>query len=211
MAFYGDAMSTFAPSEESIDLLTTAYDMAVPKYGFDHFTTESIRRALARTYGTLGQPEKGIPYALDDLKSVNRTYGEESIQYANALFEIGRLYQYAEDFESAKESLEQANDLRKQQWPKGHAQIVTSQVYLAQVLYELGEHERAVMLIEEIFPYIQDLRNARTYAAANSVRIQVRLDAGDQEGADALVDQTYIHMNSLGLDDEQMREVLRDN
>lgn len=211
MALYGDAMSTFAPSHESIDLLTNAYDMAVPKYGFDHFTTESIRRALARTYGTLGQPEKGIPYALDDLKSVSRTYGEESIQYANALFELGRLYQYAEDFESAKESLEQANDLRKQQWPKGHAQIVTSQIYLAQVLYELGEHERAVMLVEEIFPYIQDLRNARTYAAANSVRIQVRLDAGDQEGADALVDQTYKHMKSLGLDDDQMREVLRDN
>ncbi len=208
MALYGDALASYAPSQQAAEMLKAAYDMAIPKYGYDHYTTESIRRGLARVYGKLGRPEEGIPYALDDLESAARANGEESIQYANALFELGRLYNYAGDFENAKERMERANTLRKQQWPEGHIQIVTSQITLAQILYELGEAARAVQLVDEMFPYIQDRRNARTYAAANAVRISARLDAGDQAGADALIDETYAHMQSLGLSQEEIREVL---
>lgn len=208
MALYGDALASYAPSQQAAEMLKAAYDMAIPKYGYDHYTTESIRRGLARVYGKLGRPEEGIPYALDDLESAARANGEESIQYTNALFELGRLYNYAGDFENAKERMERANTLRKQQWPEGHIQIVTSQITLAQILYELGEAARAVELVDEMFPYIQDRRNARTYAAANAVRISARLDAGDQTGADALIDETYAHMQSLGLSQEEIREVL---
>ncbi len=208
MALYGDALATYAPTEEAAKMLKAAYDMAVPKYGYDHYTTESIRRGLARVYGKLGRPEEGIPYALDDLDSVARANGEESVQYANALFELARLLYYAQRYEEAKLRMQRANDLRKSQWPQGHPQVVTSQIILAQILYELGEHTRAVELVDEVFPFIQDLRNARTYAAANAIRISVCLQAGDQASADALIDETYAHMQSLGLSQEEIREVL---
>ncbi len=211
MALYGDAMSVYAPSQESIELLKNAYDMAVPKYGYDHFTTESIRRGLARIYGKLGRPAEGIPYALADVESAERSNGPTSFQYANALFELGRLYQYTEQYEDAQQTIAKTLELRKNQWPQGHAQIVVAQVVLAQVLYELGDHEGAEILINEAFPYIQDLRNASTYAAANSVRIQIRLDAGDQTGADELVDATRDHLQSLGMTPEQIRKVFSGN
>ena len=210
MALYGDAMSVFAPSQEAIDLLKTAYDMAVPKYGYDHFTTESIRRGLARVFGKLGRPAEGIPYALADVESALRSNGETSFQYANALYELGRLYQYTKQYNEAKQTIAQALELRKNQWPKGHTQIVVAQVVLAQLDYELGEYDTASELIDEIFPYIQDLRNVRTYAAANSVRISICLKRGDDDGADALRQSTRQHMAELGLTPEQIEQVLQD-
>lgn len=210
MSLYGDAMSVYAPSEEAVTLLRTAYDMAVPKYGYDHFTTESIRRGLARIFGKLGRPGEGIPYAIADVESAKRSQGEGSFQHANALYELGRLYQYTEQFEQARESIAQALELRKGQWPEGHVQIVVAQVVLSQILYELGEHDRAVLLVEEIFPHIQDRRNARTYAAANSVRIQVHKDAGREQEARLLVDATKAHMDTLGLSEEEKNRILSD-
>lgn len=208
MALYGDALSVFAPSEEAIELLQTAYDRAVPKYGYDHFTTESIRRGLARVFGKLGRPAEGIPYAIADVESARRSQGESSFQYANALYELARLYQYSAQHEEAREAMEQALRLRKDQWPEGHLQIIVAQVVLAQIYYELDIHEPAVQLIEEIFPHIQTRRHARTYAAANSVRIQILRDTGNQQAAEALVDETRSHMQSLGLTQEEIREVL---
>ncbi|MFG0313684.1 MAG: tetratricopeptide repeat protein [Phycisphaerales bacterium] len=208
MALYGDALSVFAPSEEAIELLQTAYDRAVPKYGYDHFTTESIRRGLARVFGKLGRPAEGIPYAIADVESARRSQGETSFQYANALYELARLYQYTAQYEEAREAMEQALRLRKDQWPEGHLQIIVAQVVLAQIYYELDLHEPAVQLIEEIFPHIQTQRHARTYAAANSVRIQILRDTGNPQAAEALIDETKSHMESLGLTQEQIREVL---
>lgn len=208
MALYGDALSVFAPSEEAIDLLQTAYDRAVPKYGYDHFTTESIRRGLARIFGKLGRPAEGIPYAIADVESARRSKGDTSFQYANALYELARLYYYTTEYEDARDAMEQALNLRKDQWPEGHLQIVTAQVVLAQIYFELGDHEPAVQLIDEIFPHIQTRRHARTYAAANSVRIQVLRDAGNLEAAATLVEETKTHMESLGLTEEEIRSVL---
>lgn len=208
MALYGDALTAYAPSQEAIDLLKNAYDMAVPKYGYDHFTTESIRRGLARVFGKLGRPAEGIPYALADVESVERSNGPTSIQYANALYELGRLYQYTKQNEEAKWIIAQALELRKNQWPRGHAQIIVAQVVLAQLNYELGEYDTAIELIDEAFPYIQDRKNARTYAAANSVRISICLKRGDTSGADALRNSTRQHMADLGLTPEQIEEVL---
>ena len=210
MALYGEAMSTYAPSEEAATLLKAAYDRSVGVFGYDHFTTESVRRGLARIYGKLGRPGEGIPYALDDLESAERSYGSDSIQYANALHELGVLYRYDGKYEQALAPLEQALALRRTQWTPGHAQIATTQIVLSQVLYELGEHERAERLIDEIFPYIQDLRSARSYAAANRVRIQIHRDAGDQAGADGLIDSAREHMRALGMTPQQIRDVLTD-
>ena len=209
MSLYGDALSVYAPSDEAIELLKAAYDMAVPKYGYDHFTTESIRRSLARVFGKLGRPGEGIPYALADVESAKRSQGTNSFQYANALFELARLYQYTGQFSESKDAMEQALELRKGQWPQGHAQIVVAQVILGQLCYELGDHDRAVELVEEIFPYIMDRKNARTYAAANSVRIQVLRDAGDPDSTMRLVEETRQHMADLGLTPEQIEQVLR--
>lgn len=208
MALYGDALTAYAPSQEAIDLLKNAYDMAVPKYGYDHFTTESIRRGLARVFGKLGRPAEGIPYALADVESAERGHGPTSIQYANALYELGRLYQYSKQHDEAKRIIAQALELRRNQWPQGHAQIIVAQVVLAQLNYELGEYDTAIELIEEAFPYIQDRKNARTYAAANSVRISICLKQGDDAGAEALRASTRQHMTDLGLSPAQIEQVL---
>lgn len=208
MALYGDAMSVYAPSQESIELLKNAYDMAVPKYGYDHFTTESIRRGLARIYGKLGRPAEGIPYALADVESAERSNGSTSFQYANALFELGRLYQYTKQYGDAQQTIAKTLALRKNQWPQGHAQIVVAQVVLAQLEYELGEYDTANELIDEIFPYIQDRRSASTYAAANSVRISICLKRGDDAGAEVLRQTTRQHLADLGLTPEMIEEVM---
>jgi tetratricopeptide (TPR) repeat protein len=209
MALYGDALSVYDPSQEAIDLLKAAYDMAVPKYGYDHFTTESIRRGLARVFGKLGRPEEGIPYALADVESAERSKGPTSFQYANALYELGRLYQYTKQHEEARRNIALALELRKNQWPKGHAQIVVAQVVLAQLHYELGDDDQALTLIDEIFEYVQDLRNARTYAAANSVRISIALKRNDEATAESLRQSTRQHMIDLGLTQEQIEQILR--
>lgn len=209
MALYGDALSVYEPSQEAIDLLKSAYDRAVPKYGYDHFTTESIRRGLARVFGKLGRPEEGIPYALADVESAERSQGSTSFQYANALYELGRLYQYTKQHEEARRNIALALELRKNQWPKGHVQIVVAQVVLAQLHYELGEYDQALTLIDEIFEYVQDLRSARTYAAANSVRISIALKRNDDATAESLRQSTRQHMVDLGLTQEQIEQILR--
>lgn len=210
MALYGDALSVFAPSEEAVELLQTAYDRAVPKYGYDHFTTESIRRGLARVFGKLGRPAEGIPYAIADVESARRSKGETSFQYANALYELARLYQYTAQYEQARDAMDQALKLRKDQWPEGHLQIVVAQVVLAQVLFELGDHDPALQLIDEIFPYIQTRRHARTYAAANSVRISIALNNNDEGTAESLRQSTRQHMIDHGFTEEQLEQILGD-
>lgn len=208
MSLYGDAMSAYAPSEHAAELLLDAYERSTRVLGHDHYTTESIRRGLARVYGALGRPSEGIPYAVEDLESVARVQGNDSIQYANALYELGRLYQYAGQFDQARESLEQALTLKRTQWSAGHGQITSTQIVLAQVCHTLGNDERAEQLINEALPHLQLRRHAITFISAMSVRIAIRLRAGDEPGADALRAQTREHLAQLGMSPEEIESML---
>jgi serine/threonine protein kinase/tetratricopeptide (TPR) repeat protein len=208
MSMYGDAMTAYAPSEATAELLNTAYARSIRVFGYDHFTTESIRRGLARIYGKLGRPEEGIPFALADLESVARGMGNESIQYANALAELGRLYQYAERFVEARSALERALSLKQDLWPPGHAQITSTQIVLGQVCHHLEDHAAAEQLCADAIRNLREPRHAMNFVSAMSVRISGRERTGDTSGADDLRAQTREHLAQLGMTPEQIRAML---
>lgn len=209
MSLYGEAMTAYAPLPEAETLLTEAYGLAMSVLGYDHFTTEAIRRALARIYGKLGRPEEGIPYALENLRAVERRVGNTSIQYANTLYELGRLYHFALQYQNAYETLDRALTLKESQWSPGHEQVTSTQIALAQVAHLVGEHERADRLCLDALPHLNERRHAITFVSAMTVRIAVRLQAGDEPGADELRALTRAHLSTLGFDDQQIAEMLR--
>ena len=208
MALYGDAMSSYAPTEETLRVLETAYERSISVLGFDHFTTESIRRGLARTHGILGHPERGIPYALADLESVERARGTNTIQYANGLLELGRLYQYDEQFQEARDAFERSLSLKLTQWSQGHPQITTVQVLLAQVAHAQGDHERADELAIDALEHLTQQRDASTFASAMRVRISIKLQAGDESGASELQTQARAHLSDIGHDEESIESMI---
>jgi serine/threonine protein kinase len=208
MAHYGDTLASYAPSEEAASILKTAYELAIAKLGYDHFTTESIRRGLARVYGKLGRPEEGILYALAALESIERSKGIESIQYANALTELGRLHQYSESYEQARDALAHALRLNTSQWSEGHQQITTVQVSLALVEFELGNDAEADSLCLEALPYLQDLRHHSTYATTIRIRAAIARRAGETDRSNEIVIMARDHLVSLGLDESRIDELL---
>lgn len=208
MSHYGEAMTAYAPSAEAEALLSEAYDRAMSVLGHDHFTTEAIRRALARIYGVLGRPEEGIPYARENLRAVERRVGRSSIQYANTLYELGRLYHFAGQYQNAYETLDQSLQLKAAQWSAGHEQITSTQIALAQVAHLVGEHERAEQLCLAALPHLSQRRHAITYVSAMTVRIAVRIQAQDGAGADQLRAQTRAHLSDLGFNDQQIADML---
>lgn len=198
MALYGDALTVYAPSEEAVVLLNTAYERSIRVFGYDHFTTESIRRGVARIYGKLGRPEEGIPYAIADLESVERSRGSDSIQYANALFELGRLYQYAGQLELARDTLLPALALKSSKWPRGHAQITSTQIVLAQVMIALGELDQAEDLAVQAIEFLTTRRDAQNYASAMRVRIAIREQNRDEFGKEELLNRAVEQLSGYG-------------
>jgi serine/threonine protein kinase/tetratricopeptide (TPR) repeat protein len=208
MAHYGDTLTAYAPSEEAAEILKSAYDKAVAILGYDHFTTESIRRGLARIYGKLGRPEEGVPYALAALESIERAFGVESIQYANALMELGRLYQYAGELELAQEALSHSLRLKVSQWSVGHPQITSVQISLAQVELGLGHDEAALALCLEARPYLQELRHHITYSTMTKIQISVARNLGDDILVEGIELDAERHLTDLGLTPDQIKQLL---
>lgn len=208
MAIYGDSLIAYDPGPLAEEILLEGYAQSKRVLGPDHFTTESIRRGLARLYGALGEPERGIQYALEDLDSVARGRGTESIQYANALFELGRLRLYAEEYEQARSVMERSLALREQQWSVGHPQIVTAQAYLARIYVELGEHDLAQAVANAALQYLTDPRDARTIAYVSRVLIVVHEQLGNRDRADTIRAETRARLALLGLDDESIESLL---
>jgi len=208
MSLYGDAMTTYAPSDETVSLLLDAYERSVRVLGFDHFTTESIRRGLARVYGALGQPLQGIPYAQADLDSVTKVYGVGSIQHSNALLELGKLYRLAGELEPSRECFEQALRGKQSQWSVGHAQITTVQVLLSQVLVELSDFDGADELAADAMTHLEAKKDAKTYASAMRVRIAVRAQAQDDGGGEELMVLARDHLDQFGYSREAIDQML---
>ena len=208
LALYGEVMSTFAPSTQAEEMLLDAYERATRVLGLDHFTTESIRRALARLYGMLDRPEEGIPFALADIESVTNEFGPDSIQYANALYELGRLYTKAGQYAPARDALSQSLTLRQGQWSEGHRQITTTQVYLARVHAALGNHDQAETLASLALEHLNEPRDASTIAAAMRIRIGICEREGNQERAEELRAEAVAILNSLGIDDQSIQSLL---
>ncbi|HCT44059.1 MAG: hypothetical protein CMJ35_13405 [Phycisphaerae bacterium] len=208
MMLYGEALTEYDPSEYAADLIKQAYDASISVFGYDHFTTEVNRRGLARIYGKLGQPEKGIPYAIDDLESVERSNGTDSIQYANSLQELGRLYEYADQYDQAIGLFEESLTLKIKHWPAGHGQITASQVLLARACHHLGDDERAEQLCVEALEHLQQRRHTENYAATYRLRISIRARANDQDGIQALRTEARQHLAELGIPDEEVLELI---
>ncbi|MFG0299127.1 MAG: protein kinase [Phycisphaerales bacterium JB047] len=208
MMIYGEAMTLYAPSEEAAELLKAAYDASISVFGFDHFVTEVNRRGLARIYRKLGRPEEGIPYALDDVESVERSSGSDSIQYANALQELGRLYEAADQYDQAIGLFEDSLALKIKHWPAGHGQITASQVLLARACHHLGDDERAEQLCVEALEHLQERRHTENYAAAFRIRISIRARANDQEGIQGLRIEARQHLAGLGIPTEEVLELI---
>ncbi len=208
MVLYGEAQTVYQPNEAMVDLLLDAYERSSRVLGHDHFTTESVRRTLARAYGVVGRPQEGIPYAIADVESVAGEYGTDSIQSGNALYELGRLYLVAEQFSDASEVLERALEVRRSNWSVGHFQITTVQVYLAQALLAIDEDEAADAHALEAIPYLDKRQHARTYAVAMNIRTAVRERAGDAAGAEELRREARTHLEQFGFEADELEAMI---
>ncbi|MEX0876262.1 MAG: hypothetical protein WD114_02280, partial [Phycisphaerales bacterium] len=63
LGLYGEALGTYQPSEQALAVLHEALTKASALLGADHFTTEGVRRALARTYRSLNRPAEALIHA----------------------------------------------------------------------------------------------------------------------------------------------------
>ena len=111
-----------------------------------------LRRVLGRVYERLGQYEQAEVFFREALAQRRLLYGEQSVEVAESMGDLGLLLTYwvvEEGFEEAEQMLRSALAIRKQLLEPGHVDIATSLYYLAEFLRVQGDYAEAEPLFRE--------------------------------------------------------------
>ena len=198
LSLHGESLASYQPSDAAATILTDALNRSVKVLGNDHFSSEGIRRTLARLYGRLSRSQEGIPIAQEDVRIVIKTHGDDSIQHANALHELGVLYGQNGNLDLGKSCLDQALTLRRTQWSQGHDLISTTEIELARVLLKLGEFEKADALAQSALKHMDPSKMGMTIVVAVGIRCQILRAQGANDQADALHRETFHQLEEAG-------------